>query len=258
MITLNLSMKKLLIVSLLIITVTQLNAQNLEEKNTFGARPDLLGDLTFSFGLNMLNRNNVAAMDLRTFGSNSFSFGYMYPINIGSSNFTFNGGLSLSYEKYAFTNDSAVTLFYEPLLGDDSFRGNAAIVGIDRDIIGDGVVEKSKFETNYINLPVEFRYYFNQSKRGAGGFFVAAGGSIGYLISGKTKIKYVENEETKKVKKKENFELNQFRYGAHVRVGVSGFGAFFAYEYSQLFNPGKGPENTSATPFRFGLSINLF
>lgn len=251
-------MKKLLIVSLLLITVSQIQAQNLEEKNTFGARPDLRGDLTFSFGINMLNRNNVDALDLRPFGSNSFSVGYLYPINLGSSNFTFNAGLSLSYEKYAFSDDSARTLVYEPTLDGNEFSTNTQIVGIDSEIIGNGFIEKSKFETNYINLPIEFRYYLSESKRGNGGFFIAAGASIGYLVTGKTKIKYVENEETKKIKRKENFELNQFRYGAHVRVGIAGFGAFFKYDYSELFNPGKGPQNTGATPVRFGLSFNLF
>jgi len=256
--TINSFMKKLLIASFLFIVITPIVAQNIEEKNTFGPRPDLRGDLTFSFGLNLLNRNNVDALALRPFGSNSFSVGYMYPINIGNSNFTFNGGISLSYEKYAFSNDSALTLAYEPIVGDDAFSTNAQIVRIDSAIIGSGFVEKSKFETNYINIPVEFRYYINKEKRGNGGFFIAAGASIGYLITGKTKIRYVENEETKKIKRKENFELNQFRYGAHVRIGIAGFGAFFNYDYSPVFNPGKGPENTSTIPVRFGLSFNLF
>jgi hypothetical protein len=247
-------MKKLLIISLLLITVVKSQAQNLEEKNSFGARPNLKGDLTLSFGLNVLNRNNVEALDLKTTGSNSFSIGYMYPINLGNSNFTFNGGINLSFEKYAFSEDSARTLVYDPT----SEVNNVVITGIDSEIIGAGVVEKSKFESHYINLPLEFRYYFNESKKGNGGFFIAAGGSIGYLVTGKTKIKYVENEETKKIKRKENFELNQFRYGAHVRLGIGGFGAFFQYDYSELFNPGKGPENTSTVPARFGLSFNLF
>ena len=35
------------------------------------------------------------------------------------------------------------------------------------------------------------------------------------------------------------------------------------YDFSELFNPGRGPLNendefTRTTPFRFGLSINLF
>jgi hypothetical protein len=85
------------------------------------------------------------------------------------------------------------------------------------------------------------------------------------LINGKTKIKYNQNEQTKKIKRKENFELNQFRYGAHFRIGIAGFGAHFEYDFSELFNPGRGPLNnaeepqpTQMTPFRFGLSFNLF
>lgn len=249
-------MKKSLIISLLLITVIQLNAQNTAEKNSFGPRPDLAGDLTLSFGLNLLNRNNVDALDLRPIGSNSFSVGYIYPINLGNSNFTFNGGLKLSFDKYAFSNDSARTLVYNPSTIDGT-PSNVAITAIDSDIVGDGNVIKSKFESTYINIPLEFRYYVNKSKK-SNGLFFAAGASIGYLVNGKTKIKYTENDQTKKIKRKESFELNQFRYGAHVRVGIAGFAGFFEYDYSELFNPGKGPENTSATPVRFGLSINLF
>lgn len=248
-------MKKLLTISLLFISILSAQAQNLEEKNKFGPRPDLLGDLTLSFGLNMLAKNNVPAMDLRPFGNNYFSVGYMYPVRLGNSNFTFNGGISISFEKYAFTTDSLLTLGYA---NNQSTENQSVILTpIGEDIIGNGVVEKSKFESNYVNIPIEFRYYINKDKIGRG-LFVAGGGSIGYLISGKTKIKYNENEESKKIKRKEGFELNQFRYGAHVRVGIAGFGAFFNYDVSELFNPGRGPESTAATPYRFGLSFNLF
>lgn len=254
-------MKKLFVVFILLTTVISVQAQNLEEKNTFGPRPNLKGDLTLSFGLNMLRHNDVEALDLRTIGNNSFKIGYTYPVQIGNSNFSFNGGFNFSFDKYAFSNDSSLTLNYG---SNPNTEGQVIIVdSIGANIIGNGFVEKSKFESNYINIPLEFRYYFNKNKIDDGGFFVAAGGSIGYLISGKTKIKYVENEETKKIKRKENFELNQFRYGAHIKVGISGFGAYFQYDFSELFNPGRGPVNTNGeftktAPFRFGLSFNLF
>ncbi len=246
-------MKKLLTLSLLIITICSANSQNLEEKNTFGPRPDLPGDLTLSFGLNMLAKNNVEAMNLKTLGNNYFSAGYMYPVQLGASNFTFNGGFSFSFEKYAL--DTALTLNYRQ----NELDGTQSVIldSIGNNIIGNGVVEKTKFEANYVNIPIEFRYYFNKDKIGRG-FFLAAGGSVGYLLSGKTKIKYTENEQTKKIKRKEGFELNQFRYGFHARMGIAGFGAFFNYDVSELFNPGKGPQDITANPFRFGLSINLF
>ncbi len=248
-------MKKLLTISLLIISILSVQSQNLEEKNKFGPRPDLLGDLTLSFGINLLAKNNVPAMDLRPLGNNYFSVGYMYPVRLGNSNFTFNGGVSLSFEKYAFNTDSLLTLGYTD---NQNIEGqNISLIPISEDIIGEGVVEKSKFEANYVNIPIEFRYYINKDKIGRG-LFVAAGGSIGYLLSGKTFIKYNENEESKKIKRKESFELNQFRYGAHFRVGIAGFGAFFNYDVSELFNPGRGPESTATTPYRFGLSFNLF
>ncbi|WNB18726.1 outer membrane beta-barrel protein [Marivirga arenosa] len=256
-------MKKLFVITIILFTtVISMHAQNMQEKNTFGPRPNLKGDLTLSFGLNMLYNNDVEALNLRTFGNNDFKIGYMYPIQISNSNFSFNAGINLSFDKYAFDGDSTTLAIVS---GSDELR-NVRLQSIGTDIVGENsIVEKSKFETNYVNIPIEFRYYLNKDKVDNGGFFVAAGGSIGYLINGKTKIVYNQNEQTKKIKRKENFELNQFRYGAHIKVGISGFGAYFQYDFSELFNPGRGPLNnaeepiaTQATPFRFGLSFNLF
>ncbi|WP_375578270.1 porin family protein [Marivirga tractuosa] len=256
-------MKKLFVFALTILTAAAtINAQNLKEKNTFGPRPDLKGDLTLSFGLNMLYNNDVEDLNLRTFGNNSFKIGYMYPIQISNSKLTFNAGFNFSFDKFAFDGDSTTL---GVVSGTDELR-NVRLQTIGEDLTGpNGFVEKSKFESNYVNIPLEFRYYFNKDKIDDGGLFLSAGGSIGYLINGKTKIKYVENEQTKKIKQKESFELNQFRYGAHFRIGIAGFGAHFEYDFSELFNPGRGPLNnaevpvaTQTTPFRFGLSFNLF
>ncbi|WKV10980.1 outer membrane beta-barrel protein [Marivirga harenae] len=256
-------MKKLFISALIILTFkVSVQAQNLQEKNSFGPRPNLKGDLTLSFGLNMLYNNDVDDLNLRTVGNNSFKIGYMYPVQIANSNFSFNAGFNFSFDKFAFDGDSTTLAVVS---GTDELR-NVRLQTIGEDLVGEnGFVEKSKFEANYVNIPLEFRYYFNKNKVDNGGLFLAAGGSIGYLINGKTKIKYVENEQTKKIKQKENFELNQFRYGAHFRIGIAGFGAHFEYDFSELFNPGRGPLNnaevpvaTQTAPFRFGLSFNLF
>lgn len=256
-------MKKLFAFTLILLSAAvSIKAQNLQEKNTFGPRPNLKGDLTLSFGLNMLYNNDVEDLNLKTIGNNAFKIGYMYPVQISNSNFSFNTGINFSFDKFAFDGD---TTTLEVVSGADEVR-NVRIQPIGEDLIGENsFIEKSKFETNYVNIPLEFRYYFNKDKIDNGGFFLAAGGSIGYLINGKTKIKYVENEQTKKIKRKESFELNQFRYGAHFRIGIAGFGAHFEYDFSELFNPGRGPLNnaeepiaTQTTPFRFGLSFNLF
>ncbi|HET8858683.1 porin family protein [Marivirga sp.] len=256
-------MKKLFVFALTILTaVTTVNAQNLQEKNTFGPRPNLIGDLTFSVGLSMLAGNDVENLNLRPIGNNAFKIGYLYPVQISNSNFSFNGGIDLSFNKYAFEGDS-LTL---QVVSDDNQITRVRLQRLGTDIVGtNSTVEKTKFESNYINIPLELRYYFNKEKMNNGGFFLAAGGSIGYLINGKTKIKYVENEQTKKIKRKEKFELNQFRYGAHFRIGIGGFAGYFEYDFSELFNPGRGPLNnaenpvaTQTTPYRFGLSFNLF
>ena len=97
-------MKKLFVAFILLTTTISIQAQNLEEKKINSVRDQILkGDLTLSFGLNMLMNNDVDALDLRTLGNHSFKVGYSYPVQIGNSNFSFNGGFNFSFDKYAFS-----------------------------------------------------------------------------------------------------------------------------------------------------------
>ena len=92
-------MKKLFVITIILLTTAiTVQSQNLQEKNTFGPRPDLKGDLTFSFGLNMLYKNDVEDLNLKTTGSNAFKVGYMYPIQIANSNLSFNAGINFSFD----------------------------------------------------------------------------------------------------------------------------------------------------------------
>lgn len=248
-------MNKAIVLSLLFLASFSAFSQNTAEKSKFGPRPDLKGDFSLSFGLNALQDNNVENFDTKVWGSNSFKIGYLYPVQLGNSHFSFHGGLNLAFEKYAF--DNRYTLGYET-------DGETGVQTLVIDSIGSGIVgpnsavTKSKFEANYLNLPVEFRWYLNKAKIDNGGFYIGAGANVGYLLDGKTKIKYVQNDEKKKIKREDKYELNQFRYGVHFKVGVGGFGAYFNYHLSELFNPGRGPQATETVPMTFGLSFNLF
>ncbi len=214
-------------------------------------RPDIPGDLMIEFGYNWV-QDHPPGYSFKTPGSRTFNVYYLYEMNIGESSFSFHPGIGFGTEKYAF--DKNITLGY----GMDSL-GNSEVQFVPLDsIYGAGTsFKKSQFNTNYIDIPLEFRW---RSKKydPRGSFKVTIGGKIGYLFDSKTKVKYDQNGETKKTKQKEKFELSSLRYGIYAKIGFGGFGAYYYYSFSDLFNKDKGPMGTTMYPMTFGLYLALF
>ena len=63
-----------------------------------------------------------------------------------------------------------------------------------------------------------------------------------------TKIKYEEYGDVKKLKSKEDFNLNRIRYGLSARIGIGNFSLFGYYNLTPLFKDGKGISDISGTP----------
>lgn len=208
------------------------------------ASPDFPGSLQVSLGFNFL-QDAPEQMDLGFWGSKSVSIYYLYSIRLGDSRFSFNPGFGVGLEKYSFDND--VSLSNVP----DSAQ--IQIMPID----GLGEIKKSKLAANYIDIPLELRFHLNKDNFKKS-FKIAVGGKIGMRFSSHTKIKFEEDSENKIIKDKESFDLNRFRYGVHGRIGIGGFSLFYYQELSELFKDGKGPEATSATPFKAGLALDIF
>lgn len=226
-------------------------SQSQPSKAKLGSRPDLPGDLMLHYGVHMLPGASDA-MGIKIMPSQSFGLRYLYPIKFGESHFSFHAGLGLDYEKYMPKGDK--TLAYgKDTNGDPQLQ----LVKADSIVGGNASIRKSKYEADYLDIPLEFRWRsrdeFNK------GISIAVGGYVGVLFSAKTKIKYREDNQTKKLKNKQNFELNNYRYGVHGRLGLGAFGAYFNYQLSDLFGDKKGPNNgESLTPLSFGLTYNLF
>lgn len=214
-------------------------------------RPDIPGDLMIEFGFNWVQEHSPG-IGFNTIGSRTFNAYYLHEMNIGESAFSFHPGIGVGTEKYAFGQD--LTLGY----GFDSL-GNKEVQYVPLDsIYGIGTsYNKSQINTNYIDIPVEFRW---RSKKydPKGSFKVTIGGKVGYLFDSKTKVKYAEDGETKKTKQKERFELSSIRYGAYAKIGYGGFSVYYYYSISDLFKKDKGPLNTTMYPMTFGLSLALF
>lgn len=212
-------------------------------------RPDIPGDLTIEFGLNMLP-DAPEGMDLNLWGSKTFNVYYQYPMRLSESGFYFYPGLGIATEKYAFKDANTIGYVEDDL-------GNEVLEIIELDTILPGGVKKSKIGNTYVDLPLELRWNLrkNDPKRS---FKVIAGAKIGFLIDSKTKIKYVENGENKITKQKENFYLAELRYGIYGKIGYGSFTAYYYYSLSPLFQSNKGPSKTTAAPMTFGISLALF
>ena len=206
------------------------------------ASPDFPGSLVFDLGFNFLT-DAPEDMDLSFFGSKIFNIYYMYEIQLGSSAFTFNPGFGVGLEKYKFDNDVTLAMTDE---------GTVLTATPD-----EWNIKKSKLAANYFDVPLELTFHANKENFRKS-FKVGVGVKGGILFDSHTKIRYKENGDAKILKSKEDFDLSRFRYGALGRIGIGGFSLFYYQELSELFKDGKGPEGTGTSPFKVGLSFNIF
>ena len=213
-------------------------------------RPDVPGDLIIEIGFNSL-MNSPDQMNMKLWGSKIFNTYYLYDVPIGDSHFSFHPGFGIGTEKYAFADD--VTLGYTTNTNNNR---EVTIVGLDS-LYSNASFSKSKLATTYIDIPMEIRWISRKydPKRS---LKITIGGKIGYLIDSHTKVKYSQGGETKKAKSKQDFELNDIRYGAYGKLGYGNFSLFYYQSISDLFKKDKGPYQTDTSPIMFGISLGLF
>ena len=213
---------------------------------TPGAQPDFPGTLVVDMGINFM-LDAPSDMDTKIFASRGFNLYYMYEYYLGESRFAFLPGIGFGFVKFEFEDD--ITLGYTSDF--DTLR----IIELDDEVYEE--VKKSQFAINYVDIPLEFRFTTNKDIRGKG-FMIAVGGKFGMKIDGYTRIKYKQDDETKKSKLKQDYNLNTFRYGVQARVGWRAINLYGYYALSPLFDKGKGPEQKEITNLKVGLSIALF
>jgi len=109
--------------------------------------------------------------------------------------------------------------------------------------------EKSKLEATYLNLSAIPMYAFGKNhhhKRwghdGHDSFRIGLGPYMGYRIESHSKQVYFADGDKEKEKQKDNFYLNNFRYGLKLQLGTQGIEFFTAYDLNPLFAKGKGPD----------------
>jgi hypothetical protein len=239
------------VVLLNLVFVISIFAQE-REKTPIGGRPDIKGDLFLELGFNTLN-NKPSELNTEFFQSRTFNIYYQYPVKIfgDKSGFTFNPGIGVASDKFAFQGGK--NLFNNPSVGPNSSQ----LLGV-TEVYGDDItVNKNNVGINILEIPLEFRYHFNKNNYDKSVRF-AFGGKVGYLFQAQTKISYTDNGLERKIKDRQSFGFNQFRYGVHARLGFPGFNLWGYYGLNEVFQKDKGPFNTQATQLNFGVSIALF
>ncbi|MBI1192664.1 MAG: outer membrane beta-barrel protein [Bacteroidetes bacterium] len=112
-------------------------------------------------------------------------------------------------------------------------------------------LRKSKLSMTYLTIPLMLNLETNPDQKSKS-FRFSAGMTGGIRIASKSKIK---TENNLKTKQRDDFNLNDFRYGPTVRIGYGWFNLYGQYAMSELFADGEG---TPLHPFTVGISIRAF
>lgn len=232
-----------------------------DKETTVKGRPDIPGTFSIEFGFNRLTR---PPQDLRYgfWGSRTLNLYYYYDQRIGNTKFSVHPGLGVGMERFKLISFlqtysdttiriSGATLIRQP--------GGTQLVNSGRVLFNDTTrsASKSMFIINYFDIPVEFRFTANTNDP-AKSFKAAIGGRVGFLLNAHTKLKYNEDGETKKVKNRQSFNLNEMRYSAFARIGVGNAYLSFYYNFSDLFKAGRGPDGTRTSSYTITLTLTAF
>ena len=214
-------------------------------------RPDIPGVFTVEFGFNRAMSAPVD-FDLYFWGSRTANIYYQYEFRILKSSFSIVPGLGLSLERFKFKDSYAVGYT------NNSHDQVAMIPPAD---LSTPNIKKSMLVTNYIDVPLEFRYTVNPEDPSRS-FKIGVGGRIGWMYDSFNKIKYSEDGETKIMKDKQNFHLNRFRYGLLGRIGFGGISLFTYYNLTPLFEKGNGIQTDNVSndfnTLTAGISVSNF
>jgi hypothetical protein len=230
------------VIILLTTFFTNVYSQEVSTSRKGISRPNLPGNFVLELGVNQ-PINAPSDFKKGFWGSRTLNIYYQHDMRIGQSNFSFLPGIGLSLERFKFTNGGMIG--YQ----NDSLR---VILPANNSIKG---IRKSQLVTNYIEVPLELCYRTNPEDP-ARSFKASIGGRIGYMYDAFSKVKYKEDGEVKKLKDKQFYDLNRFRYGALVKIGVGNFSVFGYYNLNSLFeSKGAYGDFNTAT---IGISLTSF
>ncbi len=204
------------------------------------AQPELPGSIMIDIGMNSMN-GAPDELDINAFNSRSVGIYYSHVFKI-SDRFTFLPAIGITAEKWRIDNSLNFQLDDQNAIVFDTLRNR-------------GGLRTNKLAINYVDIPLELRFYPWKTVGGEG-LFVGIGGIIGARIESHTKIKYDSDQIRRTEKVRDSFGLERFRFGVQGRIGLNGIHLFAKYYLTDIFESGAAPGGT-ATPSQLSFGINI-
>ncbi|RUA38612.1 MAG: hypothetical protein DSY77_00090 [Bacteroidetes bacterium] len=189
-------------------------------------------DIDFSMGLNnyLNSSNQFPDTDNKDFALDpltSWTYGIHSNHKISVSPYVkFNFQLGLLWNNFA--------------LADNNYqftKGPEQVELLDTDLARPDInPTRSKLNITYLNLNLVPMFHFGKS---SDAFRIGAGPFGSYRIASKSKFKYDDNG---KDVVKNNFHINNWKYGLKAQVGWKGVDLFATYDLSPIFIEDRGPE----------------
>ena len=146
-------------------------------------------------------------------------------------------GFGFDFNSYAFQNNITLN-------GDTTYLSAS----------NDSTIDYKKNELNVTYLKVPLMLEFNTSKNPNKNLHIGVGAEIAYRIHSVTKQKYDADDKHYKIKQKDDFNLEPFRYSAVARIGFNNVTVFANYGLNRLFKKDKGPQ---VYPFTVGVTFAM-
>ena len=127
--------------------------------------------------------------------------------------------------------------------------------------------QKSKLAASYINFQMVPMFDFAQGRRKVNAFEKGSmrikryrhdgirfgvGGYAGYRIGSRSKFVYLDGGDKEKMIDKDNYYLNNLRYGLRAQFGFRDIDFFATYDLNDVFSSGSGPQLNAVT---FGITL---
>lgn len=189
-------------------------------------------DIDFSMGLNnyINSSNQFPDTDNKNFSLDPLT----------SWTYGIHSNHKISVSPYVKFNFQLGVLWNNFALADNSYqftKGPEQVELLDNNISRPEInPRRSKLNITYLNLNVVPMFHFGKS---SDAFRIGAGPFGSYRIASKSKFKY---DDKGKDVVKNNFHINNWKYGLKAQVGWKGVDLFATYDLSPIFIEDRGPE----------------